>query len=121
VQLLDRAAETFAILAGPVRLRILHAVCDRERPVSEIVTIVGQSQTNVSQHLALMYRAGVLRRRRDGTQVFYAIADPKVVSVCRLMCTMVASESDDGGGLEPEPARRRGRQPGAARSARESR
>lgn len=121
VELLDRAAETFAILAGPVRLRILHAVCDGERPVSEIVSIVGQSQTNVSQHLALMYRAGVLRRRRNGAQVFYGIADPKVVSVCRLMCTMVASENDEVG-VEREPTpRRRGRQPGAIRNAREPR
>ena len=89
---LDRAAETFAILGSPVRLRILQAVCDGERPVSEIVTLVGQSQTNVSQHLALMYRGGLLVRRRSGAQHFHPVADPDVVAVCRVVCTKIASE-----------------------------
>lgn len=93
IEVLDRAAETFAILASPVRLRILQAVCDGERSVSEIVALVGQSQTNVSQHLALMYRGGVLTRRRSGTQHFYAVADPAVVEVCRVVCTRIASGS----------------------------
>lgn len=94
VRVLDRAAETFAVLSGPVRLRILHAVCDGEKAVSEIVAIVGQSQTNVSQHLSLMHRAGILRRRRQGAQVFYEIAEPAIVGVCRLVCTLVAATSD---------------------------
>ncbi|MGE0312955.1 MAG: ArsR/SmtB family transcription factor [Lautropia sp.] len=90
-RLLDQAAEYFAVLSGPARLRILHAVCDGERSVSDIISITGLSQTNASQHLALMYRAGVLRRRKAGAQVLYAIADAKVVELCRFVCTMVAS------------------------------
>ena len=97
-KVLDEAAEYFAVLSGPARLRIMHAVCDGEKTVSEIMTITGLSQTNASQHLALMYRAGVLRRRKSGAQVLYEIADPKVVELCRLVCTMVASreEADEG-------------------------
>lgn len=91
VEVLDQAAETFAILASPVRLRILQAVCSGERSVSDIVTLVGQSQTNVSQHLALMYRGGILTRRRSGTQQLYAVADPIVIEVCRMVCTKIAA------------------------------
>lgn len=103
---LDRAAETFAILGSPVRLRILQAVCDGERPVADIVARVGQSQTNVSQHLALMYRAGLLTRRRNGTQHLYAVADDDVVAVCRVVCNKIAAE-------EARP-KRRGQPKGAA-------
>ena len=97
-RVLDEAAEYFAVLSGPARLRILHAVCDRERTVSDIIAITGLSQTNASQHLALMYRAGVLSRRKSGAQVRYAIADSKVVELCRFVCSMVASreEADEG-------------------------
>ena len=107
VEVLDRAAETFAILASPVRLRILQAVCDGERSVSEIVTLVGQSQTNVSQHLALMYRGGVLTRRRSGTQQLYAVADPHVIEVCRAVCTNIAAGSRPPNTSSPPTASRR--------------
>lgn len=91
-EVLDRAAETFAILGSPARLRILQAVCDAERSVSEIVTQSGLSQTNASQHLALMYRAGLLTRRRSGTQHFYSVADADVIAVCRVVCNKIAAE-----------------------------
>lgn len=90
-EVLDRAAETFAILGSPARLRILQAVCDGERSVTEIVSQTGLSQTNVSQHLALMFRAGLLSRRRSGSQHFYAVADADVVAVCRVVCNKVAA------------------------------
>ena len=91
-EVLDRAAETFAILGSPVRLRILQAICDGERSVSEIVSLTRQSQTNVSQHLALMFRGGLLARRRSGAQHFYSVADPDVVAVCRVVCTRIAAD-----------------------------
>lgn len=102
-RVLDEAAEYFAVLSGPARLRILHAVCDGEKTVSDIIGITGLSQTNASQHLALMYRAGVLRRRKSGAQVLYEIADQKVVDLCRLVCTMVASREDADEGFPASP------------------
>ncbi len=100
---LDRAAETFAILGSPARLRILQAVCDGERSVTEIVTQTALSQTNVSQHLALMYRGGLLSRRRAGAQHFYSVADADVVAVCRVVCNKIAA---DGRHLRRGPLQR---------------
>lgn len=95
---LDRLFETvsgyFALLAEPTRLRILNALCDEERSVSEIVAHVGSTQTNVSRHLNLMLSRGVLSRRREGTTVYYAIADQNAVALCRTACVQIASLAD---------------------------
>ena len=48
------------------------------------------SQPNMSQHLNIMYRAGLVGKRRQGTQVYYHIADESAVMVCRAVCTQVA-------------------------------
>ncbi len=94
-RLFDRVAGYFALLSEPTRLKILNALCDGERSVSEIVEHTGASQTNVSRHLNLMYGRNVLTRRREGPMTFYAIADPTMVTLCRTACVQVASAADD--------------------------
>lgn len=94
---LDRVFETvsgyFALLAEPTRLKILNALCDGERSVSDVVERVGSTQTNVSRHLNLMYSRGVLSRRRDGASTYYSIADSTVITLCRTACVQIASAS----------------------------
>lgn len=96
---LDRVFEKvsgyFSLLAEPTRLKILHALCDGEKPVGTVVETVGSSQTNVSRHLNAMYRAGVLARRKEANLVYYAIADESVVALCRSVCVQVASQLED--------------------------
>jgi DNA-binding transcriptional ArsR family regulator len=85
----------FGLLAEPTRLKILNAICDGERSVSDIVERVGSTQTNVSRHLNLMYGKGVLKRRRDGQLTFYSIADPNVITLCRTACVHMAGQLDE--------------------------
>jgi DNA-binding transcriptional ArsR family regulator len=85
----------FGLLAEPTRLKILNAICDGERSVSDIVDRVNATQTNVSRHLNLMYGKGVLKRRRDGQMTFYSIADANVITLCRTACVHMASQLDD--------------------------
>ncbi len=85
----------FGLLAEPTRLKILNAICDGERSVSEIVEQVGSSQTNVSRHLNLMYGRGVLKRRREGATVHYSVSDPNIVTLCRTACVQIAGQQDD--------------------------
>ena len=88
-------SEYFGLLSEPTRLKILNAICDGERSVSDIVERVGASQTNVSRHLNLMYGKGVLKRRREGQMSFYSIADPNVVTLCRTACVHMAGQLED--------------------------
>jgi DNA-binding transcriptional ArsR family regulator len=96
---LDAAFSTvagfFAILAEPNRLKIMHALCDGERSVNRIVADSGMTQTNVSRHLALMHRHGVLARRRDGNQIHYRIADDTMPELCRAVCLRMARTMDE--------------------------
>lgn len=86
----DRAAQYFALLSEPARLRIIQAICSEERSVQEVVALTDLPQPNVSRHLSLLYRAGVLNRRREGTFVFYRISDPMITDLCRSVCVRLA-------------------------------
>ncbi|MFN5882751.1 MAG: ArsR/SmtB family transcription factor, partial [Burkholderiales bacterium] len=95
---LDSVFETvsryFSILSEPIRVRIVHAICQQERTVNDIVETTGATQTTVSRHLALMYREGVLTRRREGGFVYYIVSDSALAEICRTVCVHVASRDD---------------------------
>jgi len=91
----DAVATYFSMLSEPMRLRIVHTICEEEKAVSQIVEALGASQTNVSRHLGLMYRAGVLNRRKDGNQVYYQVADAAMVDICRTVCNRIAGQLDE--------------------------
>ena len=108
----EEVSSYFSIMAEPTRLKILHAICQEEKSVNVIVEEVGATQTNVSRHLALMYRSGVVSRRKEGNQAFYRITDPAMMEICRTVCTQIASQLDSHeplrkGLLKLVPARRR--------------
>jgi DNA-binding transcriptional ArsR family regulator len=90
----ESAAELFGLLATPVRLKIISAVCHGERNVSELLEQIDTTQPNMSQHLSTLYRAGVLGKRREGTQIFYRLQSERVAMLCRAVCTQVAMELD---------------------------
>lgn len=91
----DSVAAYFAALAEPTRLKIMHTVCLGEKTVSQIVAETGATQTNVSRHLGLMHRRGLVTRRKDGTQVYYGVADPAMIDLCRDVCNRIASTIDE--------------------------
>lgn len=92
------AAELFGVLATPIRLRIISALCQGEKNVSQLLEEIETTQPNMSQHLATLYRAGVLGKRRDSTQIYYRIVNEQAASICRTVCTQIAL------GLEEQPA-----------------
>ena len=91
----DRVAAYFRMLSEPMRLRIMHAVCQDEKTVSAIVEATGATQTNVSRHLNQMHAVGALSRRKDGNLVYYKVADPGLIELCRGVCIRIAAEIDD--------------------------
>jgi DNA-binding transcriptional ArsR family regulator len=79
-------AERFKLLGEPMRVRILDLLRDGERSVGELANGLGASQQNVSRHLAILHRADVLDRRREGNRVLYSIADEGVLALCEHVC-----------------------------------
>lgn len=78
-------AEICKILSSPKRIEIISALKDGEKTVTELVDILGSPKANVSQHLAVMRLKGILKSRRDGVNIYYSIANPKVIQACNLM------------------------------------
>ncbi len=83
---LELVARRFAVLAEPMRLRLIQALFNGEKNVSDLVDATGGTQANVSRHLQTLTAAHVLGRRKEGLQVFYRIADPTIPTLCDLVC-----------------------------------
>jgi ArsR family transcriptional regulator len=83
---LDRLAQRFRLLGDAVRLRLLHSLADGEKSVGDLVQAAETGQANVSKHLALLLREGLVERRKQGLQVFYRVADPEFFALCDLVC-----------------------------------
>ncbi len=94
-EVFDRAAEFFGVLSTPARLQIIGALCGGERNVSHLLDVIKVSQPNMSRHLNVLYKAGVVAKRRSGPQVFYRIANASVVRICRSVCSQVEIEADE--------------------------
>ncbi len=82
---LEEIAALFKMLAEPMRLKILQAVCKEPRSVNEIVGLTDSTQANVSKHLALLSTGGILQRERDGQKVFYSVKAPLALKMCELV------------------------------------
>lgn len=71
-------AELFKALGHPARIRILELLADGEVPVATLLGETGMEASHLSQHLAVLRRAGVVSSRREGNAVFYQTAHPSV-------------------------------------------
>jgi ArsR family transcriptional regulator len=79
-------AARFRALGDPSRLHLLSSLMAGERSVQALMQETGLSQTNVSRHLGLLRREGIVDRRRDGSRALYRLTDPTVVKLCQLVC-----------------------------------
>jgi ArsR family transcriptional regulator len=82
-------AARFRALAEPMRLKILHALGDREVSVGELVEATGAGQANVSKHLGVLLDAHLVVRRKEGLNVLYRVADESVFDLCDAVCRSV--------------------------------
>lgn len=89
-QALDQVADYFRALAEPLRLKLLNALREGPLNVSELTELVGSSQANVSKHLAVLAKAGLVSRQSRGTSVFYEIGDARTYQLCDLVCGQIA-------------------------------
>ena len=82
---IEQASRAMKAMSHPLRLKILCVLADKEVSVQEIVERVGTTQSNISQHLALMREKGVLRTRKDANRVFYRVGDLRTLEVVAMM------------------------------------
>jgi ArsR family transcriptional regulator len=82
-------------LANDKRQMILGALRDGEHSVTELAVVTGIPQANLSQHLATMRNRGVVRTRREGSRVFYEIANPKLIQAFDLITEVMRESMDE--------------------------
>lgn len=88
---LEYVAKYFKALAEPMRLKVLNALQDGEKNVSQLTDISGGSQANISKHLSLLTQYDLVKRESRGTSVYYKIADPSVYKLCELVCGQIGN------------------------------
>lgn len=82
---IQQASQAIKAIAHPLRLKILCVLGDQEISVQDIVEHVGTSQSNISQHLAILRDKGVLSTRKDANRVFYRIGDLRTLKLVSMM------------------------------------
>lgn len=100
-ELMERVAEHFRALGEPTRLVLLNALREGERSVSELVEATGLGQANTSRHLSVLHSLDFVNRRRDGVNVLYSLADPRIFVLCDIMCGRLGEEPRFGGPVAP--------------------
>ena len=73
------------VFASPIRIMIIDVLQHGEQTVSALEKAIGIRQAALSQHLAVLREKGVVTTRRDGQNVYYQVANPKILQACRLM------------------------------------
>jgi DNA-binding transcriptional ArsR family regulator len=87
--LVELLARRFRAIGEPMRIRLLDELRGGEATVNDLADAVEASQQNVSKHLGVLADAGVLGRRKEGTHVYYRIADEDVLDLCEEVCGSV--------------------------------
>ena len=82
---IDRASRSLKAMSHPLRLKILCTLRDKEVSVQDIVDSVGTSQSNISQHLAILRDKGIIGSRKNANRVFYRVGDSRILKLIDMM------------------------------------
>ncbi|MCP5159354.1 MAG: winged helix-turn-helix transcriptional regulator [Gammaproteobacteria bacterium] len=82
---IERASRSLKAMSHPLRLKILCTLGDQEFSVQDIVEQVGTSQSNISQHLAILRDKGILACRKDANRVYYRVGDARTLRLIGMM------------------------------------
>ncbi len=78
-------ADVCKTMANPVRMEIIYSLKEGEKTVTELVEEIGLTKSNISQHLSVLKGTEMVHSRREGQNIYYSIANPKIIEACRLM------------------------------------
>jgi ArsR family transcriptional regulator len=88
-------AEFFKTLGHPARIRVLEVLRDGERPVNELIPEVGIEPSHLSQQLAVLRRANLVRSRKLGSSVLYSVSEPRVFELLEIAKVILTSSLAD--------------------------
>jgi DNA-binding transcriptional ArsR family regulator len=91
---IDRASRALKAMSHPLRLKILCTLGEEEVSVQDIVEHVGTSQSNISQHLAILRDKDILATRKDANRVYYKIGDPRLLQLISMMRAVFCTHKD---------------------------
>ncbi|MFZ2411651.1 MAG: metalloregulator ArsR/SmtB family transcription factor [Candidatus Methanoperedens sp.] len=84
-KIFEMHAEICKVFTSPKRLEIINILRDGEKTVNELAEQAGVPQANISQHLTVLRQNNVVTTRREGANIYYKIANPKILQACDLM------------------------------------
>ena len=90
-------ADICKIFSNAKRLEIINALKDQEVSARELIETIGLSKANLSQHMSVLRSKGVVLTRREGINVYYRIANPKIIQACHLMREVLVEQFQDKG------------------------
>ena len=88
-ELVELIARRFRVIGEPMRIKLLDRLRSGEATVLALTAAVGASQQNVSKHLGVLHDAGIVVRRKEGTQVYYRVVDSGIFELCETVCGSV--------------------------------
>jgi len=88
-------AERFRALSEPTRIKLLDRLRDGDATVHELTDLVGSSEQNISKHLGVLRRAGLVRRRKVGSHSHYSVADAGVFALCENVCSSLRRQLEE--------------------------
>lgn len=92
-QVFDLQARLCQAMSSPVRIRVLHTLRDGPQRVSDIAEATGLGAGQVSRHVAVLKTCGLVAVERQGREVVYRIANPKIAEICDLMRAILAEQA----------------------------
>lgn len=104
---LGLVADRFRVLAEPLRLQILQFLRNGEKNITELTSLLGTTQPNVSKHVRILQEAGLIGRRQAGNTIFCFVADDSVFELCDVVCTSLYTRMSSQARLLEQPGRRR--------------
>ena len=96
-QIYELHADICKIFSNAKRLEIINAMKDKEISASELIEKIGLSKANLSQHMSVLKSKGVVLTRREGVNIYYRIANPKIIQACHLMREVLLEQFQEKG------------------------
>jgi ArsR family transcriptional regulator, virulence genes transcriptional regulator len=90
-------ADLCKIFSNAKRLEIINTIKDKEMAASELIERIGLSKANLSQHMSVLKSKGVILTRREGVNIYYHIANPKIIQACHLMREVLLEQFQEKG------------------------